>query len=65
MTFSDGTSESVKLDKCVEPQMFPIRRKGITWLKVGELVKADDPSPFPALTQIEAFGRNTDLEEAK
>ena len=65
VTFSDGTSEVVKLDKCIEPQRFPIRRKGITWLKVGELIKADDPSLFPALTQIEAFGRNAGLEDGK
>ena len=55
---SDGTLEVVELDRRVEPQAFPLRRKGITWLKVGQLIKADDPSPFPALTQIEVFGRN-------
>ena len=59
VTFSDGTSERVPLDKRAEPQTFPIKRSGITWLKVGKLVKADDPSPFPALTQIEIFGRNS------
>ncbi len=58
VTFSDGTSEQVKLDKLVEPQAFLIRRSGITWLKVGQLIKADDPSLFPALTQIEVYGRN-------
>lgn len=60
VSFSDGTSEVIELGKRVEPQSFPIKRKGITWLKVGQLVKADDPSPFPALTQIEVFGRNAD-----
>ena len=59
VTFSDGTAEMVALDKKVEPQAFPIRRKGVTWLKVGRLIRADDPSPFPALTQIEVFGRNS------
>lgn len=59
VTFSDGTTESVVLDKKVEPQAFPIRRQGVTWLKLGRLVKADDPSPFPALTQIEVFGKNS------
>lgn len=58
VSFSDGTSEIVKLGKRVEPQSFPIKRSRITWLKVGRLIKADDPSPFPALTQIEVFGRN-------
>lgn len=59
VTFSDGTSEVVELGKKVEPQAFPIQRKGITWLKLGQLIKADDPSPFPALTQIEVYGRNS------
>ena len=60
VSFSDGTSEVVELGKRAEPQCFPIKRQGITWLKVGQLIKADDPSPFPALTQIEAFGRNSE-----
>lgn len=59
VTFSDGTAEEVELGKRADPQSFPIKRKGVTWLKVGQLIKADDPSPFPALTQIEAFGRNS------
>ena len=60
VSFSDGTSEVVELGKRAEPQSFPIKRQGITWLKVGQLIKADDPSLFPALTQIEAFGRNSE-----
>lgn len=60
VSFSDGTSEVVELGKRVEPQSFPIKRRGITWLKVGQLIKADDPSLFPALTQIEVFGRNSE-----
>lgn len=59
VSFSDGTSEVVELGKKAEPQPFLMRKKGITWLKVGQLIKADDPSPFPALTQIEVFGRNS------
>lgn len=60
VSFSDGTSEVVELGKRVESQSFPIKRRGITWLKVGQLIKADDSSLFPALTQIEAFGRNSE-----
>ena len=36
--------------------MIPMKRQGITWLSFGKLIKADDPSPFPALTQIEVYG---------
>ena len=60
VSFSDGTWETVELGRRAEPQAFPIRRKGIIWLKLGRLVKADDPSLFPALTQIEVFGRNAE-----
>ena len=57
-TFSDGTSEVVKMDKKIqEPHVFDIRRPGIDYLKLGNLIKSDDPSPFPALTQIEVYGR--------
>ncbi len=57
-TFSDGSSEKVSMDKKVqEPHVFNISRKGIEWIKLGNLIKADDPSPFPALTQIEVYGK--------
>lgn len=56
-TFSDGTEETVQMEKHAgEPHVFAIERKGITWIKLGRLIKADDPSPFPALTQIEVYG---------
>lgn len=55
-TFSDGTTETVSLEKSYEPHKLSIQRKGIRWLKLGKLIKADDPSPFPALTQIQVLG---------
>ncbi len=55
-TFSDGTTETVALEKSYAPHKLAIRRTGIRWLKFGNLKKADDPSPFPALTQIQVFG---------
>jgi len=31
----------------------------VRWLKVEKLIKDEsDPSPFPALTQLEAWGRD-------
>lgn len=56
LTFSDGTSQVVDMEKSVECHTFAIEKKGITWVKLGQLIKADDPSPFPALTQIEIYG---------
>ncbi|MCR5093893.1 MAG: carbohydrate-binding protein [Lachnospiraceae bacterium] len=56
--FSDGTSRVVEMDKHIdEPHIFSgIGKRGITYITLGELIKADDPSPFPALTQIEVYG---------
>lgn len=62
-TFSDGTKETVRLEKSTGPHVIPLARKGIAWLKFGDLIKADDPSPFPALTQIEVYG--TEAAEKK
>lgn len=56
LTFSDGTEETVELEKSSRAHVIPLVRKAITWLKLGRLIKADDPSPFPALTQIEVYG---------
>ncbi len=55
-TFSDGTTEVVDMEKSIKPHVFSIAKKNITWIKLGKLIKADDPSPFPALTQIEVYG---------
>ena len=60
VSFSDGTQKVLSMDKSIKPHRFRLERKGITWLKLGELKKAEDPSPFPALTQIEVFGRNSE-----
>lgn len=56
LSFSDGSTEVVKMEKSIESHSFAIAKKGITWIKLGNLIKADDPSPFPALTQIEVYG---------
>ena len=57
VTFSDGTTEVLPLVKGGEPQRFDIVKKGITWLELSDLIKADDPSPFPALSQLMVYGR--------
>ena len=59
-TFSDGSKETVEMvKKAGEPHIFKIVKKGITWVSLDELIKADDPSPFPALTQIEVYGKES------
>lgn len=59
ITFSDGSKEVVNMEKSVKPHVFSIEKNQITWLKIGNLIQSDDPSPFPAMTQIEVYGRNT------
>lgn len=61
-TFSDGSQETVSMEKSSKPHVFSIERKGITWLRMSNMIKADDPSPFPALSQIEVYGRDSQAE---
>ena len=55
--FSDGTSLDLPLVKSDAGQRFSFPEKKIEWLVLEKLIKADDPSPFPALTQIRVFGK--------
>ena len=59
LTFSDGTEEILEMDKSDKPHSFAVSRKEISWMRLSHLIKADDPSPFPALTQIEVYGTNS------
>lgn len=57
VTFSDGSEFSPAFVKTGAPQSFAIAPRTVRWLKIGKLLKDEtDPSPFPALTQIEAWG---------
>ena len=55
LKFSDGTHEVFKTVKTEQRQSFTLRN-GQRWVILTELIQADEPSPFPALTQIELFG---------
>ncbi len=54
--FDDGSREVLELKKSTEPQHFPINKRTVSTLTLKELIKAQDESPYPALTQIEAWG---------
>lgn len=56
VSFSDGSVETIDLEKSERAHAIPITPRKVTWLTFGKLIKADDPSPFPALTQIETYG---------
>lgn len=55
-TFSDGSSLDMEMEKSEKPHEIVFEEKKITWLEMHDMKKADDPSPFPALSQIEVYG---------
>ncbi|MFA9376782.1 MAG: carbohydrate-binding protein [Lachnotalea sp.] len=55
-TFSDGSIISMNLTKTDRAQQLCFPKKEIEWVKLGNLIKADDPSLFPALSQWKVFG---------
>ena len=59
VAFSDGSSEILRLQKTGKVQSFSVAARTIEGLVVKDLKKAEDPSPFPALKQLEAWGRES------
>lgn len=57
LVFSDGTAVKWNLEKSRQPHMLAFDKKKITWVRLCDLIKSDNPSPFPALSQIEVYGR--------
>ena len=58
ISFSDGTQMDFPLEKSSTGHVLTFPEKETSWVELGNLKKADDPSPFPALSQIEVYGRN-------
>jgi hypothetical protein len=55
--FSDGSFLCPLFKKTGAPQDFVISPRNIEWIAMGELIKEEsDPSPFPALVQLECWG---------
>ena len=57
MKLDFGRQQEFPLEKSSRAHVLPIPEKEITWLELCNLIKAEDPSPFPALSQIEVYGR--------
>ena len=55
--FSDGSTKTVEMEKSTAPHVFEFEPVRTDSVKLCKLIKADDDSPFPALTQIEVYGR--------
>ena len=56
LSFSDSTHLDVLLEKTSKPQKILFSPRTVHWILLHKLLKADDPSPFPALTQVEFYG---------
>ena len=61
--FSDGSSIEMPLVKSAKPQSISFAPKTVRSLVLKDLIQAEGPSPFPALTQIEAWGREVNADE--
>nr|WP_295679576.1 carbohydrate-binding protein [uncultured Lachnoclostridium sp.] len=56
VTFSDNSQIVWDLEKGDNPHVFYFDKKVIRWVELSNLIKSGDPSPFPALTQLEVYG---------
>ena len=57
VTFSDGSSLVLPMQKSYAPHVFTFAPKTVTALTLQKLIKSEeDDSPFPALTQLEVYG---------
>ncbi len=54
--FSDGTSLDFPMEKSEQPHRLTFEKKRIHSLTMEKLIASSDPSPFPALSQIEVYG---------
>ena len=61
--FSDGSREILRLEKTADPQSFPLPPRTAASATFRDLIRAEGPSPFPALTQIEFFGTDAGFPE--
>lgn len=57
--FSDGSALEMNMEKSVLPHEISFPAKTVCWLEMNQMVKSEEPSPFPALTQIEVYGKET------
>ena len=57
IAFSDGSEMVFELKKKDGPQEFTFPEKKVSSLVLDRLIKSNDPSPFPALIQLEVYGK--------
>lgn len=55
--FSDGTTLEMNMKKSSLPHEITFPIKQVYWMEMNQMIKSEETSPFPALTQIEVYGR--------
>lgn len=55
-TFSDGSSMDMRMEKSERPHELLFEKRVVSWVEMHDMKKSEDPSPFPALSQIEVYG---------
>jgi len=63
LEFSDGSELQWNLQKSEKAHILKITKREVTWLDLCRLIKSEDPSPFPALTQIEVYGTEAEVQD--
>lgn len=58
VTFSDGSIMVLNMEKSAFPHVFDFSARVTSSVKLSNLIKSEEPSPFPALTQIEVYGHD-------
>ncbi|WP_071130305.1 hypothetical protein [Enterococcus timonensis] len=58
IVFSDGSAEKFQTKKSDQMQFFDFSNHQVTSITLQNLKKAQDESPFPALTELALFGSN-------
>lgn len=56
LCFSNGFEHDVAFEKTGDGQSFAFPEQIVEWVRLERLIKADDPSLYPALTQIQIWG---------
>lgn len=62
LSFSEGPDVAIDLRKTGSGQRVRFPMRPTEWIRLHHLIKADDPSPFPALTSIGCLGQDPRLD---
>ncbi len=55
--FSDKSELTMKMEKSSLPHEMVFEKKKVRWMEMNRMIKSGEPSPFPALSQIEVYGK--------